>query len=122
MRRGAPTLSVSEQTRVWRDALGRARGFGDAGRVLAKDDHILFSGQIVRLGKTAFPLSYVSATAAATGFLHLARGFITAVRPELVAELGRAMAAAAACCEAFIDTDAGTLIEPGLRSLPPGDR
>ena len=93
---------------AWIAALGDARHVAQArieGREVHRDILAVFAGRIVRLGRHPFPAEWASAQAQAGAFQVLARGFVTATRPDLVYVLARSVLELAMGCEALIDID-----------------
>ena len=93
---------------AWLAALGDARHVAQArleGREVHRDILAVFAGRIVRLGRHPFPAEWASAQAQAGAFQVLARGFVTATRPDLVEILARSVLELARGCQALIDID-----------------
>jgi hypothetical protein len=93
---------------AWIAALGHARHVAQArieGREVHRDMLAVFAGRIVRLGRHPFPAEWASAQAQAGAFQVLARGFVTATRPDLVEVLARSVLELATGCQALIDID-----------------
>jgi hypothetical protein len=93
---------------TWIAALGDARHVAQArieGREVHRDILAVFAGRIVRLGRHPFPAEWASAQAQAGAFQVLARGFVTATRPDLVEVLARSVLELATGCQALIDID-----------------
>lgn len=93
---------------AWLAALGDARHVAQArleGREVHRDILAVFAGRIVRLGRHPFPAEWASAQAQAGAFQVLARGFVTATRPDLVEILARSVLELAQGCQALIDID-----------------
>jgi hypothetical protein len=93
---------------AWIAALGHARQVAQArieGREVHRDVLAVFAGRIVRLGRHPFPAEWASAQAQAGAFQVLARGFVTATRPDLVEVLARSVLELATGCQALIDID-----------------
>lgn len=93
---------------AWLAALGDARHVAQArleGREVHRDILAVFAGRVVRLGRHPFPAEWASAQAQAAAFQVLARGFVTATRPDLVEVLARSVLELARGCEALIDID-----------------
>jgi hypothetical protein len=93
---------------AWIAALGDARYVAAVrldGREVPRDILAGFAGRIVRLGRHPFPAEWASAQAQAGAFQVLARGFVTATRPDLVEVLARSVLELATGCQALIDID-----------------
>jgi hypothetical protein len=93
---------------AWIAALGDARYVAAVrldGREVHRDILAGFAGRIVRLGRHPFPAEWASAQAQAGAFQVLARGFVTATRPDLVEVLARSVLELALGCEALMEID-----------------
>jgi hypothetical protein len=99
---------------AWLAALGDARHVAQArleGREVHRDILAVFAGRVVRLGRHPFPAEWASAQAQAGAFQVLARGFVTATRPDLVDILAQSLLALADGCQAMLDVEAADLAE-----------
>ncbi len=93
---------------AWIAALGDARYVAAVrldGREVPRDILAGFAGRIVRLGRHPFPAEWARAQAQAGAFQVLARGFVTATRPDLVEVLAQSVLELATGCEALMEID-----------------
>jgi hypothetical protein len=99
---------------AWLAALGDARHVAwarmDGGEV-HRDVLAIFAGRVVKLAHHPFPVEWASAQAQAGAFLTLAKGFVTATRPDLVEVLARSVLALAEGCGELLDIEAGEIAE-----------
>lgn len=99
---------------AWLAALGDARHVAwarmDGGEV-HRDVLAIFAGRVVKLSRHPFPVEWASAQAYAGAFLTLAKGFVTATRPDLVEVLARSVLALAEGCAELLDIEAAEIAE-----------
>lgn len=99
---------------AWLAALGDARHVAwarmDGGEV-HRDVLAIFAGRVVKLSRHPFPVEWASAQAHAGAFLTLAKGFVTATRPDLVEVLARSVLALAEGCAELLDIEAAEIAE-----------
>jgi|GEM_PF-3153828 len=100
---------------AWLAALGDARHVAwarmDGGEV-HRDVLAIFAGRVViKLAHHPFPVEWASAQAQAGAFLTLAKGFVTATRPDLVEVLARSVLALAEGCGELLDIEAAEIAE-----------
>jgi hypothetical protein len=99
---------------AWLAALGDARHVAlvrSDGREVHRDVLAIFAGRVVKLSRHPFPVEWASAQAQAGAFLTLAKGFVTATRPDLVEVLARSVLALAEGCAELLDIAAAEIAE-----------
>jgi len=100
---------------AWLAALGDARHVArvrlEGGGDVHRDVLAIFAGRVVKLAHHPFPVEWASAQAQAGAFLTLAKGFVTATRPDLVEVLARSVLALAEGCGELLDIEAAEIAE-----------